>query len=256
MNIKYVIPSYKRASGLKTPYWVKKSKIYVSKEDYENYIKGNENLEDRLVVVPDGVQGNGKGICINWILDNEWDEKTDAIIMMDDDIEGIYWFNSNGKDRKLEEDDFYELCEKHTLLAKELGVGCWCFGTGGTDRLLHESFTPFNLKKVGTDQFMCYVENDGIRYDERFLTSEGFDYQLQSIQKYKRIFRDNRYYVIHMQWKNKGGYQDIRIDGDMTDVKYRNLMRKKWGRIIQVSKKQKEGKIKCGYTIKVPIKGV
>ena len=75
MNIKYVSPSYKRASKCSILKYLSKVVVYVSPEEYDGYIKHNKGKEKQIVKVPKGVQGKGKGHCLNWILDNVWIKK-------------------------------------------------------------------------------------------------------------------------------------------------------------------------------------
>ena len=86
MNIKYCCPSYDRPSACPVLDYISKVKMYVSREDYKRYLKAHPKNKENLVAVPDGIQGNGKIKCLNWILDNEWNESVDAIVMIDDDV--------------------------------------------------------------------------------------------------------------------------------------------------------------------------
>lgn len=251
MNIKYVCPSYKRPNGVRILDYLKKVKVYVSEEEYEEYIKYNN--KDNIVKIPKEYQGHGKGKCLNYILDLEWDDKTDAIVVMDDDIEGIYRWYCNKEDELLNEEDIYELIERNTLVAKEWGAGIWNISNDRGDRLRHNPTQPFNTKNVGSDAFMCFIKNDGLRYDERFLCSEGMDLQLQSIQKYHKLIRFNNYYMKVGQWKNNGGYQELRKKEKKIDNNGMLLMKKKWGNIIKINKKSK---VDCAYTVQVPIDGI
>ena len=142
MNIKFVSPSYKRPKGCDILYFLKRCKVYVSPEDYEEYCKNNKDCIDRIVKVPEGVQGKGKGVCMNWMLENLWDEDTDAIIEMDDDISGILKHVKNGKDEFITEEDFYDLVESWVLLAKEWGCGIFALSPS-SDPLIYDEFNPF-----------------------------------------------------------------------------------------------------------------
>lgn len=248
--IKYVVPSYQRYDELLTLDYLKRVKVYVSEDDYPKY---TENFDKQYFVkMPNEYQGKGKAVAMNWILNNEWTEDTDAIIMLDDDIvSGCVWSYSKSKVR-LSEDEFYTVIENLVLLAKEWGCGMFAFGKGGQDRLMHNCMVPFKLHNTGSGQLMGFVRNDGIRFDEKLLTSEDMDIQLQEMQKYHKMLTVDRYYLDVKQWTNDGGYQSIR-DGRETDKKYRDVLCAKWGNAVRVSKKQKAG---VAYTVSVPLKGV
>ena len=250
MNIKYVIPSYKRYDGLLTLEYLSKAKVYVSEEDYplytENYSKNN------FVKMPNEYQGKGKAIANNWILNKEWDEDTDAIVMLDDDIKGakLWRFENNKID--LSEEDFYEICERSVSLAKEFGCGMFLFNRTG-DRLQHNPSAPFRLHGVSNGALIGLVQNDGLRFDEKLTTSEDIDLQLQSMKKYHKVLLIERYYLDVMQWTNEGGYQSIR-EGRKTDKRCRDLLQKKWGnKIVRTNEKQKQD---VGHSIYVGLSGI
>lgn len=142
MNIKYVSPSYKRPDGCPTIHAFKRCYIYVTPQEYEEYCRCNKDCIDRIVAVPEGIQGNGKSRCMNWMLDNLFDDNTDAIIMLDDDISGIMKHVKNGKDAEISEEDFYELVESWVLLAKEWGCGIFALSPS-SDPLIYDEFNPF-----------------------------------------------------------------------------------------------------------------
>lgn len=64
MNIKYVSPSYKRPNDCPILDYLSKVKVYVSKEDYKDYVLLHKKKKDNIIQVPDGVQGKGKGTCL------------------------------------------------------------------------------------------------------------------------------------------------------------------------------------------------
>ena len=261
MNIKYVVPSYNRADGVTTLNYISKAKIYVSPEDYEKYCKYNKSWVDRIVKVPEGVQGKGKAHVMNWMLDNLWDENTDAILIIDDDVSTLMAHNilENRKDYEIDEELFYELCEDFTLLAKEWGCGMWSFGLN-SDRFSYITYTPFKTHSYLDGGLQAFVKKDNIRYDEKLTVKEDVDMFLQQIQKYHKALRCDKYYWKKKSFEGKGGSQAFR--SEKTEKEQFRIMQKKWGSdIIRPNRPKalKKGTIRSfGGAIKlnIPIGGV
>lgn len=250
MKIKYVVPSYKRPDSISTPKYLKKAVVFVSEIEIEEYRKNYPDVE--FVAMPKEAQGHGKGVALNWVLNYSWDEETDAVIVLDDDIECLNIWKMRTEPIKVDEDGFYEIIENTVLLAQEFG--CGMFGFNATaDTIRHHPETPFHLHRISGGQCLGFVRNDGLRFDERFLVNEDIDIQLQSLKKYHKILNIDSHYLTVQQWKNPGGCQEIRTEGKETDRKYRNLLADKWGhRVITMNKKQIES---VGFTLRLPLEG-
>lgn len=226
MKIKYAIPSYKRADGLKTLDYLSKPLIYVSPEDYPLYVEKNPQYKDRIIEVPEGVQGQGKGHVMNWLLDNLWDDETDAVIILDDDISWMMAHSKTDKDYKIDEEMFYQLVEDYTILAKDWGCGMFSFGLNG-DRFAYNEFAPFRTHGYVDGAFQGFVRNDGLRYDEVMTLKEDVDMFLQQIQKYHKCLRVNKYYLVKKSFVNDGGCNEFRSSEE--EKRQFQLMQKKWG---------------------------
>lgn len=250
MNIKYVIPSYKRPSGINTIKYVRKSAVFVSNEEIELYRENNP--EATFIPMPSDKQGHGKGVALNWVLDYAWDKDTDAVVVLDDDIEYLNIWRMDGNHIKVDEQGFYEIIENMVLLAKEFGCGMFGFSPS-EDRLRHNPAEPFHLHKIAGGGVLGFVQNDGIRFDERFLVNEDIDIQLQSLKRYHKLLMADRYFPKLNQWTKSGGCQVIRTEGRETDKKYREILANKWGHdVITINKKQRKS---VGFTLKLPLKG-
>lgn len=226
MNIKYVSPSSNRADGITTLDYATKCKMYISKEDYPNYVKYNPQHKDKFIIVPDGVQNHGKSKCMNWMLENLWDDDTDAIVMMDDDWTCLRAHELNGKDRTIPEDEFYEIVERYTQLAKEFGVGLWSFNLN-SDPMTYDCFKPFRLHAYLDGQFTCWCERNEIRYDEELTIKEDVDFCLQNMKKYHKALRVDKYYPVCKGFTNDGGCNDFRSKDE--EQRQFKMMQKKWG---------------------------
>lgn len=259
MNIKYISPSYKRASKCSILKYLSKVVVYVSPEEYDDYIKHNKGKEKQIVKVPKGVQGKGKGHCLNWILDNVWDKETDAMIILDDDIECLMTHELNKKDSIVSESEFYYLCEKFSLLAKEFDVGLWTVNLN-SDPMTYDCFKPFRLHAYCDGQFTGIVKNTkDIRYDESLTVKEDVDFCLQHMEKYHKALRVDKYYPKAKSFDNEGGCFDLR--NEETEKEQFKLMQQKWGSQIirpnkpKASKKSKIRALGGAIRIKLPLKG-
>lgn len=260
MNIKYVSPSSNRATGAKTLNYVSKLKMYISSRDYPEYVKYNPQHKDKFVVVPEGIQNHGKSRCLNWMLDNLWDEDTDAIIMLDDDITCLMKKNKGAKDEVVPEEEFYELCENWTQLAKDWNIGLWSVALN-SDPIAYDEFAPFRTHAYMDGAISAWCQNDGIRYTEELTIKEDIDYALKSWQKYHKCLRIERFYLnVDSFGDNTGGCNDFRSSEE--EKRQFRMMQEKWGAdVIRPNRSvaRKNSKIKgLGGAIKLnlPYRGV
>ena len=212
MNIEYAVPSYNRASGVLTLDYLSKAKIYVSPQDYPNYIKHNAKHADRIIEVPDGVQGKGKAHAMNYLLDVLWKPEVDAVIFIDDDVSKLMAHVKNGKDIEKSEEDFYENAENNCRIAKEWGCGMWSFNLN-SDPMTYDEFKPFRLHAYLDGGCQGIVQDDGLRYDEVLTVKEDVDMFLQQIQKYHKALRVEKYYLKKRSFEGAGGSQAFNRSG-------------------------------------------
>lgn len=260
MNIKYASPSCNRAKGLKTLNYLSRIKMYISAKDYPAYCEHNPDHIDQFVVVPDGVQHRGKGICMNWMLDNLWDDQTDGIIVLDDDVTCMMKRHKTSKDEPVPEDEFYELCENWILLAKEWGVGLLSIGVT-SDPKGYDEFAPFRQHAYMDGAFTGWVRNDGIRYSEDLSVKEDVDFALKQWQKYHRCLRIEKFYLRKDAFgDNTGGANDLR--SSEVEKEQFKIMQQKWGADVirpnRVSAKNASKIRGLGGAIRLnlPLKGV
>lgn len=244
MKIKYIVPTVGRADSITTMDYITQAVALVSPEDYPRYRDAHPNWgEERFLIAPPGVQGNGKSRALNWMLDTQWDD-CDAIIHMDDDI---HWYAAHMGDetaRRLKEEEVYELFENFCRLAYEWGCGMWGLSIN-IDRLSYAEFLPFSLHGYIDGGTVGYVRNDGIRYDEELTIKEDVDYFLQSLEKYHKALRINKYRIYKESFTNHGGCQFFR--NPENEKKQFKRMQEKWGSdIIRPNKPRgnNESKIK------------
>lgn len=268
MEIKYIVPSYKRAKDIRTLDYITRAKAVVAESEYEDYRRYHPNLgEDRFIVCPDEYQGHGKGKACNWILDNLW-EGCDAIVQLDDDIYS-YMAHTRGKDetvegsnslgRPLSEGEVYELFENICRLAYEWGCGIWGLSISH-DPLVYLEYKPFSTHAYLDGGTIGYVRNDGLRYDEALTLKEDVDFFLQQLQKYHKALRVEKYWIKKDSFTNPGGGACFRTS-DEEKRQFRE-MQLKWGSNIirpNAPTAKKSSKIRgLGGAIKlnIPLKGV
>lgn len=258
MRIKYVIPSYRRAEELLTPYYITKAYIVVAENEYENYINKNPDLDkSRFIKCPNNVQGKGKPKVLNWILDNLFD--CDVLIELDDDILSYMAHIKNDKDRIIDEDEVYEIFENNSIIAIQWGCGIWGLSLN-SDPLSYKEYQPFSLHAYIDGGTVAHVINNELRYDEKLSVKEDVDFFLQNLKKYHKALRVEKYYINKRSFTNKGGANAIRTK-ELEQEQFKR-MQEKWGsELIRPNKPtaKKNSKIK-GYggaiKLNIPLSGV
>lgn len=261
MRISINTPSYKRYK-VETLEYLSTTKIWVCESEYQAYLDQNKEYRDNIIKVPLGIQGNVSRIR-NYILDQEFEAGNDVVVIVDDDLKGIYEHTIEGKfgynPRLIKEEELLLLIQKYALICDEMGFKL--FGVNlNEDKLNHKHFLPISTKSVVLGPFTCHLNNP-IRYDEKLPLKEDYDLALQHLNKYRGILRINKFYYIAKQSKQSGGCATYR--NFTTEKNQLMLLQKKWGQdIIKVdrsrkaqSKKQKNN-IDYNPIIQVKIKGV
>lgn len=262
MNISVNCPSYKRPK-VETLKYLPFCKVWVDNKEYEDYIKENEEFKENIISCPDGIQGNVSRIR-NYILNEEFKKGADVVVLVDDDLKGIYHFeNIDGyayKEILVGKEDFYDFIEKGTILCKELGFNLWGVNLN-KDALNYKHCLPFNTKSIILGPFCCHLKESEIRYDEKLPLKEDYDLAIQHLNKYRGILRLNKYHYNCKQSVNPGGcasYRNYEREKEQFD-----LLRKKWGSKIvkqdnsKMAKSKKEKKnMDYNPIIHIPIKGV
>ena len=262
MKISINCPSYKRPY-VETLEYLPYCKVWVDEGEYEDYIKANKGFEKNIISCPKGIQGN---LCRirNYILDEEFKNGADVVLIIDDDLRGLYRYeNYRGyayNDVKVDKDEFLVFIEKYSLLCEEFGFKFWGVNCN-TDALNYKHNLPFNTKAYIGGPFQCFLKGNVLRYDEKLPLKEDYDMTLQNCNKYRGCLRINKYHYACKQSKQAGGCATYRNYD--REVEQLELLQKKWGKhIVRVDKHKnnrliKESK-KFDYNpiINIPIKGV
>lgn len=258
MNISVCVPSYKRPDGVKTLEYLPFAKIYVDESEAEAY--QNANPDATIVSCEKGIQGN---LCRirNHILDTEFANGADVVLLLDDDLKGVYRYENNLPARLIRTEDFLEFLAHHSLLCSEFGFYFWGMNVN-PDKQNYREYTPFSTVSYIGGPFQCHLKGSEIRYDENLFLKEDYDITIQHCNKYRGCLRLNAYHYQAKQSVNAGGQANFR-NRDVEEAQ-NQLLEKKWGTAIvrrdssDRSHSRKKDKKHKDYNpvIKIPIKGV
>ena len=267
MKIAFATPSYRRPKCL-TARYLPFTKIYVDGSDYDEYIEANKGFGE-VVRCADGIQGNLPRVR-NYILDCEFGNGADVVVMMDDDVNRLGVYEPDGKKygfvrKTITAEDMPKFVEYGTRLCREWGFGMWSVNYN-EDHLLYRHFQPFSTTQAAVGQFMVFVE-DGLRFDESLPLKEDYDMALQQMNKYRGVLKLNFAHVNADFGKLVGG-TSVRRNFDREHEQFL-LFREKWGSDIVVGVNKKSGKGRSTKNepliekydfshpmVKVPIKGI
>lgn len=260
MKISINCPSYKRKK-VETLDYISSCKVWVDNKEYETYIKSNKGFENNIISVPNGIQGN---LCRirNYILNQEL-KTNDVVLLIDDDMQGIYKFENNGmfgyEKVLLNEDDLYKILKEYSILCDDFGFKYWGINCN-SDSLSYRQTTPFSTVSYIGGPFQAFLKGNKLRYDERLPLKEDYDMTLQNCNKYRGCLRLNKYHYNCKQSKQKGGCATYRnFEREKEQFK---LLQKKWGSDIVKEDSSNKGRTKkvkqfdYNPIIKIPIRGV
>ena len=247
MKIKIFAPSYKRPEKSITQITYPFVKLVVRESEADKYRKNGNDI----VVCPDSAQGNISRVR-NWILDNLFDDKTDCIIIVDDDCKAISrWQNQDNT--KFSENELIDFCEKTSVVCDELNFKLWGLNTV-TDKGAYREYTPFSFIQFIGCPFHAHIKGTELRYDEDLPLKEDYDFTLQNIKKFGGCLRVNFANYDVKQSEQEGGCANMRSLKKEKQQFY--ALQKKWGKDIIKRDKGSKRSFDFNPIMKVPIKGV
>lgn len=254
MRISICCPSYKRPK-VETLEHYPHTRVYVSESEKAEYMAANHEGAD-IVAVPDAVQGNVARIR-NYILEREFEGGADCVVIIDDDLQGIFRWNARGdfgyETKKLTEPELFELCRVGSHMCEEWGYRLWGLNCGKNDKKAFKQCTPFNTLGFIGGPFSAHLRNP-IRYDERLPLKEDYDLTLQHLNKYRGALRFNMYFYMCRQSENTGGCAQMR--NIARERQQFEALQAKWGENIVRSDNTSKKQFDYNPIIKVPIAGV
>jgi len=259
MKIVVCCPSYKRPK-VETLAYLPFVRVYVDESEYDEYVKQNKGAD--IVRCPDWVQGN---LCRvrNYILDSEFSNGADVVCIIDDDMKGMFRWE-RGKSVPVKAEDFQSFLYKYSVLAMDLGAYFWGVNLK-KDKQYYLEYAPFSTVNYIGGAFQCFINDGGLRYDERLPLKEDYDMTIQQCDKFRKALRVNSYYYVVRQSEQAGGcatYRNYRAEEEQF-----KLLQRKWGKEIVKSdtserchkegaKKKVRKRIDYNPVIHIPIKGV
>lgn len=262
MKISVNIPSYKRPK-VETLDYLPFAKVWVDEGEYDDYVRENKGKEQNIVSVPKGIQGNVARIR-NYILDTEFNNGIDVVVMLDDDVKGVYrWVGEKEmpyKRKLITADEFLPMIENYSEMCNDLGFKFWGIACNGQNKMSYMQYTPFNTNVFIGGPFQSFLNNP-LRYDESLPLKEDYDMCLQHCNKYRGIFRVNYMFYDAKQSEQSGGcavYRNYKREEEQLKA-----LQKKWGSAIvkfsSVENKNQKRKSKVmdyNPILRIPINGV
>lgn len=221
--MKIYVPSWSRAGEVTTRKWLSDCILVVAESQAAEY---RTREGGNILVVPDSIQGHGKLIVQNYILDHGYDDSQE-IVMLDDDMEYVA-YREKGKAFKLDEDGFLYFLTNGFRMCKELGAYLWGVNVQ-SDPMFYMEFAPFSLTTPILGPFTCHIKND-LRYDEKAGLKEDYDFFLQHMKKHRKALRFDKYHYKVKHFENDGGCMGQRaLWKEQRDGEY---LQNKWGKKI------------------------
>ena len=258
MKISVCSPSYKRPK-VKTLEYLPFCRIYVDPKEYAKYKKENPTAD--IVTCKTGIQGNVARVR-NHILDREFAAGADAVVIVDDDMTSMGYYENGTDKKRLATEDFLPFVEKYTVMAQDMGVKLWGVNVN-FDPQCYRTCTPFSTLSFIGGPFGCFLKGNICRYDETLPLKEDYDMTIQQIRQYRAVLRINKYHYIVKQSKQSGGCASMR--NLETEKEQLLLLQKKWGKKIvkfdtidrnHKTKKYRTASFDYNPVIHIPIKGI
>ena len=258
MKISVCAPSYRRPKVLTLAY-LPFCRVYVDPAEAAAYRAANPGAA--IVECAPGVQGN---LCRvrNHILDREFAAGADVVVIIDDDMAEMAYFEGGKQIHRLETADFLWFIERYSVVARELGAYFWGVNVN-PDPQCYRDCSPFSTVSYVGGPFQVFLSGGECRYDERLPLKEDYDMTLQQLNRYRVVFRVNKYFYRVKQSEQAGGCASYRNLAE--ERRQLELLRKKWGaRIVRTdtSDRSHQAKKKRGVTfdyypvIRPPIRGI
>ncbi len=242
MMWKVYIPSYKRADKIKTHKLFKKEKVVIvvgedEKESYEKHL----GLGYNFLLIPKEKNTN-IAKARNFMLENA---ETENILMMDDDVESVGYYEKNKK-CIMNVEELENFIDNGFQMAVELGVHLWGINMTA-DKMAYREFTPFSFQTPILGTFCGIIKTD-IKYMEEIFLKEDYDFFLEHIHKDHKVLRFNKYHYNTIHLTIEGGCASYRTMNE--EKRQAKILQKKWGsKIVKI-------KDTTNPTIKTPYKGV
>lgn len=213
------IPSYNRFDLVRTYEYLGCGHIVVPESQEKKYKK---RYGSAVISIPDNKDGfvaKKRNAVIDIIKEKEPDGYG---WLCDDDF---ICLKRKKERQKMSREECLEHFERLYIMAKDMGAKYGGFDYS-EDNMKLKDFAPFSLTKVSFGLILLNV-NDNLKYDEKLLVNEDYDFFLQKINKSRRVIKDNQF--VSCFYGEDGGKDSV-IQYDRSDQrKYAKMINKKWG---------------------------
>ncbi len=256
MKVRICCPSYHRPR-VETLSYLPYCRVYVDGSEFKAYKAANPP-DASIIRCADGIQGN---LCRvrNYILKSEFADGADAVLIIDDDMQYIGYWEEKKKVRVTAE-MLPVIVEKYSIMAQDLGA-CFWGANCVDDKQAYCENTPFSTVSYIGGPFQCFLKENDCWYDERLPLKEDYDMTIQQCNKHRVVLRVNKLFYACRQSEQAGGcavYRNTEKEREQFE-----LLQKKWGKRIvrrDGSSGRYTGKKKkiedYNPVIRIPIRGV
>lgn len=198
-------------------------------------------VSNPILTTPDDIIGMGR--LRNWVLDNFTER---IVIMLDDDIARVYSLTGRKSRAIVDPIEIIQILINNAIMANDMGVGL--FGFFQTDIRKYKGTDPFSL--IAWVGGVIGIIGREFRFrDDKYKVD--VDYSLQNLMVHRRLFCNNMYTFSQKRDNNVGGNSIFRNQAEYEEsVK---TLKEKWGRFINVTKRQTQITIKTNVKRKQAI---
>jgi hypothetical protein len=237
MEIKIIIPTYKRAGMVKTLDHIDNAALCVTESEHEVYRKHHPKVE--IIIHPDSIIGLAPKR--QWIYD-----KFGNVFMLDDDIVGVHRLYMRQLGPKLKPDDTYKIIQWAGNMANL--CGCYLFGFNkNPSPIIYDPFAPISLSGVITGCAFGLLAGSGLAFTSATTAVEDFYISGLNAHMNRKTFLDKRFNFEQDQTFTRRGGQSMHRNLD-TERKDTLFLRKCFGNTVAIKKSVLNAGMKRGVT--------
>ena len=186
IDIKIIIPTYKRAGSVTTAALVSNAALCVTESEEAEYRENHPDAE--IIVHPDDVRG--LAAKFQWIY-----ERYPNVCMLEDEIyfiSRLYTTSGRVSFRRLTPDEVYEIIQWCGNMAKL--CGCYLFGFNkNPTQMVFDPMVPIKLSGFVTGAAFGLLEGSGLRFSPESVGVEDFYISGMNAYKHRKAFLDLRF---------------------------------------------------------------
>jgi hypothetical protein len=239
IEIKVVIPSAGRASGITTTKYIDKCILCVPESELTIYRQFNPTTE--IITHPDDVKGLGNKR--NWIY-----KEFGNVFMVDDDTKGLNRIYKV-KNKKCSPREAYDMIQYAGNIAKMMD--CYLFGFNKIPNPLnYKGLKPFPMTGYINGAAIGMLEGSVLKFSDTVTCNNDVYISLLNAFYHRKCFIDSRFCIMQNSIaKNTGGLSNVRThNAEEKDIE---LLKQMFGPVIKVVRKQNSAK-QYNITLKIP----